>query len=97
MGTFFNSFLGKSHNFFNANILIDWATTGKSAQYISFIILKTWKFGDDGFFYEDKFMKVVNLAVQNMVNNVDYFLGYCYSKAFGDFLQKSYQPILLLY
>ena len=42
-------------------------------------------------------MKILNFVVQNMVNNVDYFFPDCYSKAFGNFLQKSDQPILLLY
>lgn len=58
--------------------------------------METWKLRYDRLFCDEKFMKILDFIVQNMVNNVDYFFPDCYSKAFGNFLQKSDQPILLL-
>ena len=59
--------------------------------------MEAWKLRYDWLFVDEQFMKILNFVVQNMVNNVDYFFSDCYSKAFGYFLQKSDQPILLLY
>ena len=58
--------------------------------------MKAWKFRDDWVFHDEKVMEFLNLAMQNMVNNVDYFLRDCYSKALGHLLQKSDESILLL-